>query len=115
MPGAPGRLTGRSSFARLRTSGVRVRRGPLGATVLLTDGPTRIGFALPTSLGNAVVRNRLRRQLRAIARSSLALPHADILIRPGSTCLTLSYRNLEVAFNDLAFKIADTTAPRKLP
>lgn len=98
---ATARLQGRSSFYRLRTSGHRIRRGPLSATVLHTGEPARIGFALPASLGNAVVRNRLRRRLRAIAMSKNDLPEADIVIRPHPACVALSYEGLEALFIDL--------------
>lgn len=52
----------------LRTRGTRVRSGPLAATHLPegSDAPVRVGYAITTKVGGAVVRNRLRRRLRAI-------------------------------------------------
>jgi ribonuclease P protein component len=35
-------------------------------------GAPRLGFAVPKSVGNAVVRNRIKRQLREIVRDRLA-------------------------------------------
>lgn len=53
-----------------------------------SDGPPRVGFAVSRSAGSAVVRNRLRRRLRAVMRelgdpaSPPAFPSGDYLIRP---------------------------------
>ncbi len=44
------------------------------------DGGPRAGFTVTKKIGNAVVRNRLKRRLRALARAVLpagAIPHAD--------------------------------------
>ena len=35
------------------------------------DGPPRVGFAVPRGTGSAVVRNRLKRQLREVWRARL--------------------------------------------
>ena len=68
------RLHGRSSHAAVRRRGRRVRKGPLSVTVLLRDPasgssapPTAaIAWAIPRRVGSAVVRNRVRRRLRAL-------------------------------------------------
>jgi ribonuclease P protein component len=59
-----------------------------------------------------VVRNRLRRRLRAIAMSKQDLPKADIVIRPSPACVTLTYEGLEAVFSDLVGKVAETLAAR---
>src|SRR5205085_1862575 len=52
-------------------------------------GDPRLGLAVPKAAGNAVVRNRIKRQLREIWRSKLdaaAIPvHSDyvLVVRPG--------------------------------
>ena len=84
------RVRDRRTFAALRTDGVRVRRGPLSITHLDDDpdGPTRLAFAITRRVGTAVVRNRLRRRLRAICvdldrtRPTL-LPGGALLLAPG--------------------------------
>ena len=54
-----------------------------------TLGEPRLGFAVPKTVGNAVVRNRIKRQLREIWRTKLdagALPSANdyvLVVRPG--------------------------------
>ena len=104
-----GRLHGRSAFSRLRLSGQRVRSGPLSASVVFTGEAPRVGFAVPTSLGNAVVRNRLRRRLRAIAMAATDLPSADVVIRPSTRCIALSYSALQTALTELVARITALT------
>ncbi|WP_371748986.1 ribonuclease P protein component [Aquihabitans sp. G128] len=64
----------------MRTEGTRVRRGPLSLVFLDDDpaGTPRVAYAITKRVGGAVVRNRLRRRLRAIC--------AD-LARPGPVAL----------------------------
>ena len=60
------RLSDRAAFARLRAEGVRSGKGPIRLVSRLdaTQAP-RIAFAVPRSVGIAVVRNRVRRRIRA--------------------------------------------------
>jgi ribonuclease P protein component len=52
-------------------------------------GDPRLGIAIPKAVGNAVVRNRVKRQLREIWRSKLGVDAIDratdyvIVVRPG--------------------------------
>ena len=44
------------------------------------DGQMRVGFTVTKKIGNAVVRNRMKRRLRALARAALpvrGIPRAD--------------------------------------
>jgi ribonuclease P protein component len=54
-------------FDRFRTEGRRVRHGPLWCTCIADEDavPPRVAYAIGRSIGTAVVRNRLRRRLRA--------------------------------------------------
>jgi len=66
------RVTDRASFQALRR-GRRVRRGPLSVAYVPADpvavpSPARVAFAVGTATGGAVVRNRVRRRLRAALR-----------------------------------------------
>jgi ribonuclease P protein component len=67
-----------------------MRRGRRsGGTLLVThalrgeSGPVRFGFVVGRSVGNAVVRNRVRRRLRAIASGLLAsvVPGTAVVVR----------------------------------
>ena len=70
------RIRDAATFTQLSRHGRRETRGPLTA-VFLPSSPgadltwqgdrPRVGFALPRAVGSAVVRNRLRRQIRGIA------------------------------------------------
>ena len=72
---AHSRLKRRAEFlraakgARAATHGVVVQALPRG-----DDGPVRFGFTVTKKVGNAVVRNRTRRRLRAAARIVLNDP-----------------------------------------
>ncbi len=82
------RVSGRDAFRRFRADGVRTRSGPLTVVVAPPGTAERssVAFALPRTVGTAVVRNRLRRQLRAAAGSldqDGLLPPASYLIIVG--------------------------------
>ena len=72
------RLRDRRSFLELRRRGRRARSGPVVLTMLApdpteTDLPPRLAFAVPRAVGPAVVRNRLRRRIRAHLQTVRAL------------------------------------------
>jgi ribonuclease P protein component len=81
-------LRRRSDFARVQRRGKR-RVGPL-FVLLTTDaaGDSRVGITVSKGIGNAVVRNRLRRRVKAILdRSAFGTPpHRDVVLiaRPGA-------------------------------
>jgi ribonuclease P protein component len=92
------RLVRAEDFKTVTRSGARF--ASINTVVYLNHGrsgaPARFGFIVTRKVGSAVVRNRVRRRLRAISRELVnrrAL-QADIVIRalPGSR--DLSWRNL---------------------
>ena len=69
---AIGRVRDQRTFRALRRAGTRGRSGPV-VVIALIDADTgadgaRIAFAVGRRVGPAVVRNRVRRRMRAIAR-----------------------------------------------
>jgi ribonuclease P protein component len=67
-----------------------IRRGAKGVQPTLvthvvpkTDGPTSVGFVVSKSVGSAVERNRVKRQLRHLMRERVALlpPGTKVVVR----------------------------------
>ena len=68
------RIRERSAFTRIASDGRRARAGVLWCTYFLdppdSATPPRVAFAFGRAFGPAVLRNRVRRQLRAMLRSA---------------------------------------------
>ena len=75
------RIRERSAFTRLADDGRRTRAGVLWCTYIPDPAatPPRVAYALGRAIGPAVVRNRLRRRLRAML-STIELPPGVYLI-----------------------------------
>ncbi|MGZ4804962.1 MAG: ribonuclease P protein component [Ilumatobacteraceae bacterium] len=75
------RIRERSAFTRLAREGRRTRAGVLWCTYIPDPSavPPRVAYALGRAVGPAVVRNRLRRRLRAMLDDS-SLPPGLYLI-----------------------------------
>ena len=87
----------RATFEALRRSGRRVRRGPITVTWLAGDPaePPRVAYAIGRRAGGAVVRNRIRRRLRAITREVRAQLHPGAyLFGATAAAASLSYGDL---------------------
>lgn len=65
-------------------------------------GP-RVGFAVGKVLGGAVVRNRIRRRMRAAVQHALALltRPVDVVLHPRKSVLTLEFARLELEVRKL--------------
>ncbi|WP_182525106.1 ribonuclease P protein component [Nocardioides dongkuii] len=76
------RLTGADSF-RSATRGRRAGTRTLVVHLALGEGhdPARVGLVVSKAVGNAVVRNRVKRRLRHLAREHVSsLPGAAVLV-----------------------------------
>jgi len=97
-----GRVRTRSAFRTLRQHGRRARSGALVVTFTPPESasPTRpcVAFAIGRQVGTAVVRNRVRRRLRAAARE-LAPPAGNYLVSTNPSAAGASYAELR---DDLA-------------
>ncbi|HUY64841.1 MAG TPA: ribonuclease P protein component [Acidimicrobiales bacterium] len=95
------RIRDRTTFEALRRSGKRARRGSVTVTYLLdAEAPVpRVAYAVGKRVGNAVVRNRLRRRLRAAAGEAQgpdrALAPGAYLISVGPAAGSLTYEELK--------------------
>ncbi len=65
------RLTKRGSFAYVYRSARTQYCSNIGLTFVPGKGGVRIGFSVPNKVGKAVVRNKLKRRMRAAAQSLL--------------------------------------------
>ena len=81
---ATARMRRSSDFASAVKSGSRAGRPLVSGHLLVQRGseePARIGFVVSKAVGSAVVRNKVRRRLRHLARGYLgSLPGGSLLI-----------------------------------
>jgi ribonuclease P protein component len=93
---SPRSLTATSEFQAVFRNGHRARRD--GLTVWALRSPSRaeprLGLAVGTSVGGAVVRNRIRRQLRALVRG-LPLAGVDLVVKADRSASRLSFQEME--------------------
>jgi ribonuclease P protein component len=112
------RVRDRATFEEFRR-GTRVRRGPLTVTYVAgpiepssggrATNPPRAAYTVGRAVGPAVVRNRLRRRLRAALttlRPRLAAGGA-YLISAGPTAVTLSFLELQTTLEGALVAVAD--------
>jgi ribonuclease P protein component len=94
---------------RLRRDGRRVRIEPFWCSYLIDSSldTAQVAFAINRAVGNAVVRNRLRRRSRVVLEQ-LALPAGLYLIgcRPGAHELT--FEHIQLTLGKLVAKIDST-------
>ena len=95
------RVRDRTMFRALM-HGRRRRSGPLQVSAALVStrpDPPRIAFAVGRSVGNAVVRNRVRRRLRAAVRehATLLRPGWAYLVHAGPASVAATYGELSEA------------------
>ncbi len=96
------RLRRRRDFSAVYRRG-RIYRGQfLVLRALPNDSSeSRFGFTVAKALGNAVVRNRLKRRLREAARSLPVAPGYDIVINTRSGAPEASFHVLRQVMSDL--------------
>jgi ribonuclease P protein component len=117
------RLLKHAAFDLVYTEGRRIFSGNLTVFFRNRDvteplGNVRVGFTVGRALGGAVVRNRLRRRMRAAVRQNLAVVNrpVDVVINPKKTALTVGFPQLvaeiERAFTQVQNKSAVNREPR---
>lgn len=91
------RLLKRSEFRRVYEEGER-RTGSLAAVFYYPNGlgRTRLGITVPARVGNAVVRNRIKRRVREVFRRMRAqIPEGwDLVLNPRAAAASVPYSTL---------------------
>jgi ribonuclease P protein component len=90
------RIQDRATFEALRRSDHRARRGPVSVTYA-SGSPaveTRVAYAVGRRVGGAVVRNRLRRRLRAVVSGVEDLRPGAYLVAADAGATGLSFGEL---------------------
>lgn len=104
--GVTWRIRDRATFVELRQRGIRFRHGSLSVLHAFgtIDDPPRFGYAVGRRVGTAVVRNRLRRRLRAtvagVVSSSAERPPPGaylVTVAPSAVPLSADALRAEVA------------------
>ncbi|HXA33844.1 MAG TPA: ribonuclease P protein component [Acidimicrobiales bacterium] len=108
------RIRSRQTFSALRRLGKRGKAGSISVTYLEEDSWSRpqLAFAISRKVGNAVVRNRLRRQLRGLFVEAQELtPAGAYLVSTGPGAAGLSFSELRKAMiQALRAAVGDTGA-----
>lgn len=98
------RLRKRKDFAQVQRSGARA-----GGTLMVVlvrksrakDAPARMGFAVSKKVGNAPVRNRIKRRLRHLCRTQKELWHGlDVVLLLQPPAAEATFDELGAAFAD---------------
>ena len=103
------RLSTRGEFLKVQERGAKVSVDCLLAVALPNARPiTRVGLTVTKKVGNAVVRNRIRRRLRALFRTRKAsLPKGlDLVLIAKSSAKDADYATLAKAFEALALRLS---------
>lgn len=93
-----GRITTSRDFRRVYRSGNKKSGRFLKLYYLVNKhGSTRFGYSISKKVGKAVIRNRLKRRLRAICRQHLAFfqPGIDVVLVARERAVDASYGELE--------------------
>ncbi|HVV35038.1 MAG TPA: ribonuclease P protein component [Acidimicrobiales bacterium] len=107
MPTAA-RLRGRRAFADLAHRGRTVRSGPLRVRYFAAPGLPAVGYAISKRTGNAVVRNRIRRRLRAaVTQATTRMTSGFYLIIPDASTEHAPFTDLELAVNNAITALQD--------
>lgn len=97
------RLRKRADFLRLQETGKKISAGPLVGLALPAVGTTvRLGLTVSSKVGNAVVRARVKRQLREIFRRRRASCRpVDLVVIARPSASKASSAELAAAFGGL--------------
>ncbi len=81
----------------------------------------RFGITVPRALGGAVLRNRLKRRIRVVARAALHLlpANVDVVLHPRPEAATIDFprleREIEAVFRTVTQRLASSAVNTPLP
>lgn len=104
------RVRDRATFTAFRRRGKRVRSGPLTVTWLPGSAtqPPRVAYTIARAVGPAVVRNRIRRRLRAaVAELAGDLLPGDYLIGVAPAAAHVSFATLRSSLLSASTRVAE--------
>jgi ribonuclease P protein component len=106
--GLIGPIRGRAVFGRFRSEGRRFRHDPLWLSWIRDDEvPSRTAFAVGRSVGSAVIRNRVRRRLRALLaeEARAGLPGGWYLVGATPAAATATFDELRTALGECLTRV----------
>lgn len=99
----PRSLSSARDFRRVLSEGraLRPRWATVHAVRKTALGPSRLGLAVPATVGGAVERNRIKRRLRAAFRLAAPSTGLDVVVRARAEAATVPFQELEETFSGL--------------
>ena len=96
------RVRRRREFTQIQGEGIRVHTDAFTIVVARAPAKARLGLTVSKRVGNAVVRNRVKRLLREIfRRRAQALPAIDLVIIAKPNAASLAARGLSAVIDDV--------------
>lgn len=95
------RLKDRRDFASVYSRGRPFRSDLLVLRAVSTNSTSRFGFTASKALGNAVVRNRVKRRLREAASSLACGDGWDVVVNARKAAVTATYADLRSSLSVL--------------
>ena len=93
------RLRNSQDFSNVMKHGKRARGKILNLVACQNNlSYSRIGYSVNKSTGSAVIRNQIKRRLRAIANNYAIRPGIDIVAIPSKKASEVSYNEINIDF-----------------
>jgi ribonuclease P protein component len=105
-------LTRARDFSRVHTEGRRARSDGVAIVAAPAGDPLatpRLGLAVGRAAGSAVVRNRIKRRIRAVWRRAEPPLGFDVVVRPSPATAEMPFQDLE---EHLKLALTRATTPR---
>ena len=100
------RLTKRKEFGYIYKNGTKLNYGQLSVYFIKSRFPfVRFGISVNNKVGNAVVRNKIKRRLRSILHSYInIIKHKNVIVVAHAEAVNLSYQDLKKLVDKMFIK-----------